>query len=70
MHGWGKGCVFINGFNLGRFWDIGPQMTLYIPAPLLKKGSNDVIVFETEGKSEKELSFTDTPDIGKIGVVV
>ena len=69
MHGWGKGCVFINGFNLGRFWDIGPQMTLYIPAPLLKKGSNDVIVFETEGKSEKELSFTDTPDIGKIGVV-
>ena len=37
--GWGKGCAFLNGFNLGRFWEIGPQKRLYIPAPLLKKRS-------------------------------
>ncbi|MGN1343484.1 MAG: beta-galactosidase family protein, partial [Traorella sp.] len=35
---WGKGCAFINGFNLGRFWEIGPTQYLYLPAPLLKKG--------------------------------
>ncbi len=46
----GKGCAFINGFNLGRFWEIGPQKRLYLPAPLLKKSRNEIIVFETEGK--------------------
>lgn len=34
--------MFINGFNLGRYWDYGPQQTLYIPAALLKRGHNDV----------------------------
>jgi beta-galactosidase len=51
MSSFGKGCAFINGFNLGRFWEIGPQKRLYIPAPLLKKGKNEIIVFETEGKA-------------------
>ena len=37
--GWGKGCAFLNGFNLGRYWEIGPQKRLYIPGPLLKKGA-------------------------------
>lgn len=50
VDGFGKGCAFINGFNLGRFWDIGPQRRLYIPAPLLKVGENVIVVFETEGR--------------------
>lgn len=41
-----RGAVFINGFNLGRHWNIGPQKTLYLPAPLLKKGPNEIIVFD------------------------
>ncbi len=49
--GWGKGCVFVNGFNIGRFWSVGPQRRLYIPAPLLKKGDNRIVMFETEGKT-------------------
>lgn len=49
--GFGKGCAFINGFNLGRFWEIGPQKRLYIPAPLLKRGKNELVIFETEGKA-------------------
>lgn len=64
LEGWGKGCVFINGFNLGRFWEIGPQRRLYIPAPLLHEGSNEVIVFETEGKVSDSISLCDKPDIG------
>lgn len=64
LPGWGKGCVFLNGFNLGRYWEIGPQKRLYIPAPLLKQGKNELIVFETEGKSSEVLKFCDEPDIG------
>lgn len=41
--GWIKGVVFINGFNLGRYWNVGPQRTLYLPAPLLRSGRNEVI---------------------------
>ena len=62
--GFGKGCAFINGFNLGRFWEIGPQKRLYIPAPLLKKGKNTIILFETEGKVSEKITLFDTPDLG------
>lgn len=58
MTGWGKGFVMVNGFNLGRFWEIGPQTKLYLPAPLLHTGSNTILVFETEGKRGKTLSLT------------
>jgi beta-galactosidase len=44
-----KGVAFINGFNLGRYWEVGPARTLYIPAPLLKVGDNEIVLFETEG---------------------
>ncbi len=64
LEGWGKGCVLVNGFNIGRFWEIGPQKRLYIPAPLLRKGKNEIIVFETEGRSTGEISFRGEPDIG------
>ena len=57
--GWGKGCVWINGFNIGRFWEIGPQKRLYVPAPLLKSGSNEIIIFETEGKRRPYIKFCD-----------
>lgn len=40
--GWTKGNVFVNGFNLGRYWNEGPQKTLYVPAPILKPGVNKV----------------------------
>ncbi|WP_169926838.1 glycoside hydrolase family 35 protein [Massilia putida] len=46
--GWGKGQVWVNGRHLGRFWRIGPQQTLYLPASWLKAGKNDVLVFTTE----------------------
>ena len=49
--GWGKGAVWINGHPLGRFWNVGPQQTLYVPAPYLKQGRNDVIVFTFGGTS-------------------
>ena len=49
--GLGKGVVFVNGVNVGRFWpEAGPQSFLYIPGVFLKKGHNDIIVFELQPK--------------------
>lgn len=50
--GGGRGCLFLNGTNLGRYWQIGPQRTLYVPAPLLRRGKNEIILFETQGLGE------------------
>uniref|UniRef100_A0A3Q3W719 Uncharacterized protein n=1 Tax=Mola mola TaxID=94237 RepID=A0A3Q3W719_MOLML len=63
LPGWEKGVVFINGFNLGRYWSIGPQQTLYLPGPFLNSGINQVIVFE-EQEGDYEVHFEDTPDLG------
>lgn len=43
---WGKGCVWVNGNNLGRYWNKGPQQTVYVPAEWLKKGNNEIVIFE------------------------
>lgn len=57
----GKGVVFINNFNIGRFWEIGPTLSLYIPAPLLNKGENRIVIFETEGKYTENITLSDKP---------
>uniref|UniRef100_A0A0K0F8Z6 Glyco_hydro_35 domain-containing protein n=1 Tax=Strongyloides venezuelensis TaxID=75913 RepID=A0A0K0F8Z6_STRVS len=50
LPGFTKGVVVINGYNIGRYWNVmGPQQSLYVPASFLKKGSNRIIVFELEG---------------------
>ncbi len=46
MEPWGKGIIFINGKNIGRYWQVGPQQTLYIPGVWLKKGENKIVIFE------------------------
>lgn len=56
---WGKGFVTVNGFNIGRFWEKGPQRRLYVPAPLLQLGTNEIIVFESDGKVGQDIVFYD-----------
>ncbi|XP_049447483.1 beta-galactosidase-1-like protein 2 isoform X4 [Epinephelus fuscoguttatus] len=63
LPGWEKGVVFINGLNLGRYWSIGPQQTLYLPGPFLNSGINQVIIFE-EQEGDFKVHFEDTPDLG------
>ena len=46
----GKGMVWVNGVALGRFWDVGPQQTLYLPAPMLHAGENEIVVFDLKGE--------------------
>lgn len=50
LHGWDRGHVWVNGHHLGRYWRIGPQQTLLVPAQWLRKGRNEIIVLELEGK--------------------
>lgn len=61
LSAFGKGSVWINGHHVGRYWNIGPQQTLYIPAPWLKKGKNTVVVFEMLKMTEDKLSAIDHP---------
>lgn len=60
-----KGFVVVNGFNIGRYWEIGPQKTLYVPKSLLKEGKNEIILFDGDGvKGEPIIEFVDKPDLG------
>jgi len=64
LPGWGKGFVQVNGHTIGRFWEKGPQQRLYVPAPFLKIGMNEIIVFESDGKIADEIVFHDQADLG------
>ena len=59
-----KGIVWINGFNLGRYWNKGPTQTLYVPAPVLKKGKNKIILLEQEKLNSAFVTFSSQPDLG------
>ena len=64
LDGWTKGVVYVNGFNLGRYWSKGPQKRLYVPGPLLREGDNDIVVFELHGTDAAEVALLDSPDLG------
>uniref|UniRef100_A0A8C5C451 Beta-galactosidase-1-like protein 2 n=1 Tax=Gadus morhua TaxID=8049 RepID=A0A8C5C451_GADMO len=61
--GWGRGVVFINGLNLGRYWSSGPQQALYLPGPFLNSGMNQIIAFE-EQEADYKIQLEDTHDLG------
>ncbi|GAA4837205.1 glycoside hydrolase family 35 protein [Saccharopolyspora rosea] len=63
LPGWEKGLVWLNGFLLGRYWNLGPQRTLHAPSPLWRKGDNDVVVLElhTPGRT---IELRSDPDLG------
>ncbi|MEU3789203.1 glycoside hydrolase family 35 protein [Streptomyces fructofermentans] len=69
LPGWTKGQAWVNGFHLGRYWNRGPQRTLYVPAPVLRPGSNDLVLLElqgTTGATGATALLTDTPDLGPV----
>lgn len=65
--GWGKGVLFVNGFNLGRYWPLaGPQITMYIPAALLKQGVNTFVILEQQKvPSDLTINFTNEPSFSE-----
>ena len=67
MEAWGKGIIFINGINIGRYWQVGPQQTLYIPGVWLKKGENKITIFEQLNETvQSEVSTVKQPVLMKL----
>ena len=66
MRKWGKGVVWVNGHNLGKYWSIGPQQTLYLPAEWLKKGSNTIEVLELLKSGQNELTSLNKPILNEL----
>jgi beta-galactosidase len=63
MSKWGKGVVWVNGHNLGRYWSVGPQQTLYVPAEWLIKGENEIVVLELLKPEQNQLHFIKQPQL-------
>ena len=61
MQTWGKGMVWVNGHAMGRFWEIGPQQTLYMPGCWLKKGENEIIVLDLKGPQQASVKGLSKP---------
>ncbi|MGN1077164.1 MAG: beta-galactosidase [Candidatus Gallimonas sp.] len=60
--GFRNGCAFVNGVNIGRYNNLqSPQKTLYLPAGLLKKGKNEIVLFETDGTDDPVIAFFEAP---------
>lgn len=69
MEAFGKGQVYVNGHAIGRFWNIGPQQTLYLPGCWLKQGRNEVIVLDVVGPKGEPTSFgQDKPELDKLNL--
>ena len=69
MQAFGKGLVYVNGYAIGRYWNIGPQQTLYVPGCWLKKGRNEVIVLDVIGPAGKAVcSGRAEPELDKLNV--
>ncbi len=61
MQTWGKGMVWVNGHAMGRFWEIGPQQTLFMPGCWLKEGENEIIVLDLKGPAETRIEGLEKP---------
>ena len=69
MEAFGKGQVYVNGHAIGRFWNIGPQQTLYVPGCWLKKGQNEVVVLDVVGPKGEPMAYCqDKPELDKLNL--
>jgi beta-galactosidase len=63
---WGKGVLWVNGRCMGRYWNIGPTQTMYVPGPWLKQGRNEVIVLDLLGPQEPVLAGLEKPILDRV----
>ena len=69
MRPFGKGFVFLNGHNLGKYWQIGAQQTIYVPAVWLNKGKNEIVVFDQLKSGHRQISTLSDPILDSVEVV-
>lgn len=70
METWGKGMVWVNGHAMGRFWEIGPQQTLFMPGCWLNKGENEIIVLDLKGPAKAVIEGLEKPILDNLRVDV
>lgn len=63
---WSKGFVWVNGHNLGRFWNIGPQQTMYLPGPWLKPGQNEILILDLFGPLKPVIAGLQQPILNQL----
>jgi beta-galactosidase len=66
MRPWGKGFAWVNGHNLGRYWNIGPQQTMYLPGPWLKPGDNEIIILDLLGSEQPFVAALNAPILNEL----
>lgn len=66
MRPWGKGVVWVNGHCLGRFWNIGPTQTMYLPGPWLRGGTNEVVIYDLLGPERPIIAGLDSPILNEL----
>lgn len=66
MRKWGKGVVWVNGHNLGKYWSIGPQQTIYLPKEWLKTGKNEISVLELLDDKQNTIQAISAPILNEL----
>ena len=66
LRSWGKGVVWVNGHCLGRFWNIGPTQTAYVPGPWLKRGKNEFIILDLIGPEKPVIAGLAQPILNEL----
>jgi beta-galactosidase len=66
MRSWGKGVVWVNGHCLGRFWNIGPTQTAYLPGCWLHTGKNEIVILDLVGPEKPEIVGLDHPILSEL----
>ncbi len=66
MSTWGKGFVWVNGHNLGRFWEVGPQQTMFLPGCWLKKGENEIVILDITGPRTATTKGVSEPNVADL----
>ncbi len=66
MRTWGKGVAWVNGHCLGRFWNIGPTQTMYVPGPWLKQGQNEIVILDLLGPQKASVAGLDKPILDQL----
>jgi hypothetical protein len=66
MSKWGQGAVWVNGQCLGRYWNIGPTQTMYLPGPWLKAGDNEIVVLDLSGPEQPHIAGVRKPVLDEL----
>jgi beta-galactosidase len=66
LRGWGKGDLWVNGYCLGRYWNIGPTQTAYAPGCWLHAGENEIVILDLIGSQRPEVGGLEQPILDEL----